>query len=479
MKAINAMNIITPELEFVKKKITEIKKTLSVFRQARLKEEITMVIVTPDSDFVKRKIEVKEKPPVCRKAVNEQEVIESYKKMKAMNIITPELKFVKRKILEAGKDSAGSVPPTHNQQTRGDFPASAEYNPVVILKNTIEGRSDVAEGISEGISEGKNAPLGKKLDLIRSDPIGSGFFGGKNGGNTTLLETSEITSPRKGQKRKKTGVLSIEQCESRRDNCDKYVREFETKCCGRTYFAEMSCGLRTCPFCARKRMLDRTRKVIKFVKSLDANREKYDHRLRFITFGYGTKDGIKEGMKKSLKAFERIRDNLLETQREKYVDQRDKKTKKRKTEGCVWSVELGPKNLSIHIHVLYWGKYIPQKVLSNEWKRLTGKFYVDIRYAKNKSKKKKGLWGIVLETTKYIMKGLIDLDEETAFRIERELFNIRTFGTSGIFYGKIKTEKPECPFCGSDEGFFYIGVEKKSRHIMTAIDIQRQFWKDL
>ncbi|GAH23835.1 unnamed protein product [marine sediment metagenome] len=116
--------------------------------------------------------------------------------------------------------------------------------------------------------------------------------------------------------------------------------------------------------------------------------------------------------------------------------------------------------------------------MSNEWKRLTGKFYVDIRYAKNKSKKKKGLWGIVLETTKYVTKGLIDLDKETAFRIERELFNVRTFGTSGVFYGKIKPEKPACPFCGSDEGFFYIGVEEKSRHIMTAIDIQRQFWKD-
>jgi len=274
-------------------------------------------------------------------------------------------------------------------------------------------------------------------------------------------------------------ILSIEQCELRKANCDKYVREFETKCCNKTYFAEMSCNLRTCPFCARKRMLDRTRKVVKFVKSLDPDRKKYDHRLRFITFGYGTKDGIREGVKKSLKAFEKIRRKLLETQRVKCGDRHNGKTKKRKTEGCVWSVELGSKNLSVHIHVLYWGKYIPQKVLSNEWKRLTGKFYVDIRRAKNKGKKKKGLWGIVLEMTKYVMKGLIDLDKETAFMVEKELFNIRTFGTSGVFYGKIKPEKPVCPFCGSDEGFVYVGVEEKSRHIMVAIDIQRQFWKDL
>lgn len=274
-------------------------------------------------------------------------------------------------------------------------------------------------------------------------------------------------------------VLSIEQCESKKANCDKYVREFETKCCGRTYFTEMSCDLRTCPFCARRKMLERTRKVVKFVKSLDANREKYGHRLRFITFGYGTQNGVKKGIEKSLKAFKKIRKNLLETQRDECVEQRDKKIKKRKTEGCVWSVELGPKNLSVHIHVLYWGKYIPQRVLSNEWKRLTGKFYVDIRAAKDKSKKKKGLWGIVLETTKYVTKGLIDLDPRIAFLIEKELYGMRTFGTSGVFYGKIKPEKPVCPFCGSDEGFIYVGIQEKSSQIMTDIDIQRQFWKDL
>ena len=274
-------------------------------------------------------------------------------------------------------------------------------------------------------------------------------------------------------------VLSIEQYESRADNCGQYVREFKTKCCNRTYYSNMPCGLRTCYFCARKRMLDRTRKIVKFVKSLDQERKKYGHRLRFITFAYGTKGGIKKSVERSLKAFEKIRRNLLETKREKYIDKKNKKTKERKTEGCIWSVELGSKNLSVHIHVIYWGKYIPQKVLSDEWKRLTGKFYVDVRCAKNKSKKKKGLWGIVLEITKYVTKGLIYLDTDTAFKIEKELFNIRTFGTSGIFYGKIKSEKPRCPFCGSCEGFVYIGVEEKSRHIMIAIDLQRQFWRDL
>jgi len=385
--------------------------------------------------------------------------------MKAMHIITPKLEFVKRKKSEGEKNLAGCVDDFHSSD-KGDFSPSVDINLAATKKNAAAGDSDGSDG-------GKNAPLGRKsgFGVLRGD--GDGYF--------SLLDTlsSDITPQRKRQKREKTGVLSIEQYESRADNCGAYVREFETKCCNKIVYFNMCCNLRSCPYCARKRMLDRTRKVVKFIKSLDANREKYGHRLRFITFGYGTKDGIKKGVEKSLEAFEKIRRNLLETQRVKYVDKWDRKIKRRKTEGCVWSVELGSKNLSVHVHVLYWGKYIPQRVLKKEWKRLTGKFYVDIRYAKNKSKKKKGLWGVVLETTKYITKGLRDLDTETAFRIERELFNIRTFGTSGIFYGKIKPEKLTCPFCGSDLGFFYVDVEEKGLYVMTTMNIQKQKWKEL
>jgi len=454
-----------------------------------------MHIITPDKEFVKQKItEVKKTLPVGWR-INRQ----GLKQEKTMNTIIPNNKLVKRKITGQEKNSAGSLLSTFkSSEPRGDFPASFPYGtniataqkrqiaPATILtaqgesstffditpqkrsKNAV-GRSERGNNALQVDSPGQNTPLVDSPG--QNTPFGKEkveILGGGVGVSTLLDTSSEISRHRKGQKREKTGVLSVEQFEQRVENCGKYVREFETKCCGKIYYAEMSCNLRTCPFCARKRMLERTRKVVKFVKSLDANREKYGHRLRFITFGYGTKDGVKEGVKKSLKAFELIRRNLLENQR----------SKERKTKGCVWSVELGPENLSIHIHVLYWGKYIPQRVLSDEWKRLTGNFYVDIRYAKNKSKKKKGLWGVVLEATKYVTKGLINLDTETAFRIERELFNVRTFGTSGIFYGKIKPEKPVCPFCGSDEGFFYVGVEKKSRYVMIAIDIQRQFWED-
>jgi len=443
---------------------------------------IIMTTIIPNKEFVKQKIKEIGKKTSCLSTGNKR--TGDYKKMKAMNIITPELKFVKRKITGQEKNSAGSLLSTFKSgEPRGDFPASVDINYVYDHKNAV-GKILTALSCDSDAplvdSPGQNTPLGDSPG--QNTPFGKEkveVLGGGNGDSTLLDTSSELSPTRKGQKREKTGVLSIEQFESRADNCGAYARKFETKCCGKIYYNNMRCELRSCPYCARKRMLDRARKVVKFVKSLDADREKYGHRLRFITFGYGTKDGIKEGVKKSLKAFKRIRDNLLETKRVKYVDERDKKIKERKTEGCVWSVELGEKSLSVHIHVLWWGKYIPQRVLSDEWKRLTGNFYVDIRYAKNKSKKNKGLWGVVLEATKYVTKGLVELDTETAFRIERELFGLRTFGTSGIFYGKIKPEKPVCPFCGSDEGFFYVGVEEKSRYVMTAIDIQRQFWETL
>ncbi|GAH45530.1 unnamed protein product, partial [marine sediment metagenome] len=81
------------------------KKNPVCLSTGKVKKELDMTSITPNLKFVKRKIQEagKNKPPVCQKAVNEQEVIESYKKMKAMNIIIPNSEFVKRKITEVKK----------------------------------------------------------------------------------------------------------------------------------------------------------------------------------------------------------------------------------------------------------------------------------------------------------------------------------------------------------------------------------------
>lgn len=103
-----------------------------------------------------------------------------------MDIITPYKEFVKRKITEVGETFAGSVLTTHNQQPRGSFPASVEYNPVVITESTT--------GVVLTSLKGERDPLGKtKSDLIRSDLIRSGFLGGEGCGDSPLLDSIVIS----------------------------------------------------------------------------------------------------------------------------------------------------------------------------------------------------------------------------------------------------------------------------------------------
>lgn len=313
-----------------------------------------------------------------------------------------------------------------------------------------------------------------------------GERGREKGKDSTLLDTtSEITPQGKRRNQVKTRVLTLEQYVSRLDNCGNMVREFECEACGMTYYADMTCGMRTCPYCAKKRIKERVVRTLDIVKMLDGNRKKYGHRLRFVTLAYGTKNGIKKGVRECIKALEKMRRNLFEVKIERYKDKRGKwRTRKVRdnTKGCVYSIELGEKNLSVHIHILYWGEYIPQKKIQDEWKRLTGSFYADIRMVKNKKgrkgKQKKGLYGSVVETIKYLTKELNSLDAETGLKIERELFGLRTFGTTGIFYGKFVKDKVLCPFCKSDMGFVYIGVKEKTLDIIAKMLTQKECYRN-
>jgi len=107
-------------------------------------------------------------------------------------------------------------------------------------------------------------------------------------------------------------------------------------------------------------------------------------------------------------------------------------------------VEIGEKNKSVHLHILYWGYYVPQKKLSDEWKRLTGgKWYADIRLVKGR--------GGIREVTKYISKGVSVEGEyiDDLYEIEKALKGLRRVMTYGIFYNrKIQKTILICPVCG-------------------------------
>jgi hypothetical protein len=139
------------------------------------------------------------------------------------------------------------------------------------------------------------------------------------------------------------------------------------------------------------------------------------------------------------------------------------KDKRDKSFGALAALELGPRR-NPHLHVLYWGRYVPQAVLAEQWQRITGDSYVvEIHELR-------GSWRhAAQEVCKYVTKLageanwassrdndpcvpevlLVDLLEALAGR--------RRIATYGVFYGVPLPEQLElvCQHCGAT--LSYIG----------------------
>jgi len=248
--------------------------------------------------------------------------------------------------------------------------------------------------------------------------------------------------------------LTFEVYKEKRENCNTQVLAFECKYCGIHYYALLGCGLRTCPECAK----DRGNKVFAEINDIvkRVNLKKY-WSLKMITFSYGFEQNTPYStvIDKVKKAFTKIWQDILQ----------------KKGTGAIVSIEFGEKNLSIHLHCLFYGGFIPREKLIRAWKMHTGKWYVDIRMIR-------GLKG-VREVIKYIAKGLFDISPERAFEIEKALEGRRRFITYGIFYKRIKQEKRfECPLCGS-RAWLCLGKKYTGVGTNDTMLRQRQFFRML
>ena len=228
------------------------------------------------------------------------------------------------------------------------------------------------------------------------------------------------------------------------------------KDCGQHYNALLGCHLRTCPTCA-KEYGDRVyREILAIAKKFPVTAT---HRLRMITFGYGTKKGMREGLKESQKAFYKIwRSDLRPRLNPGQTPRKYGKA------GVFASVEFGAKSDSVHIHALYYGPWINRKKLQERWKQLTGSWYVDVRECK-------GSRGI-REVVKYISKGITGNDYK-AFEIEKALQGTRRIMTYGVFYDRHtdlneETYQFTCPCCGSAQ-WRYQGIIKKDKMVDQEI----------
>lgn len=370
-----------------------------------------------------------------------------------MPIITPDKEFVKGKIKkEVGKESRWLCVDNSHPATRGNFPASVEYNPVVITENT-------TGVILTALKRERDSPGKTKLDLIGSDPIRSGFSGSGGGEDSPLLDSivisrQEISMQRLKDVYQENEKIEFEKSKEKREKCNSKIVTLECKTCGLQYHTELGCGLRSCPDCAKDRANKCFTEVYNIVKRV--KRKKY-WTLKMITFSYGFEQytPYTAVISKVTQAFTKIWRNILQ----------------QKGAGAVVSVELGEKNLSIHLHVLYYGGFIPRKTLIKEWTKYTNKWYVDIRMIR-------GLKG-VREVIKYITKGLRYMSYEKAFEIEKALKGHRRFITYGIFYNRLQQEKKfECPICHSQDWRYVETVDADVGTNETML-MQRQFFREL
>jgi len=137
--------------------------------------------------------------------------------------------------------------------------------------------------------------------------------------------------------------------------------------------------------------------------------------------------------------------------------------------GGIMVMELSPKNGLMHFHLIVKGpKYLPQKWLSERWKKATGGAYiVDIRKARAKT----GANYIM----KYLVKAMPAPPGEDIGAILSMLVHKRTLTTYGCFYGLERTEKRRrgdvrCPWCDAPmviSGYHERPIENKGGNYGT------------
>lgn len=256
----------------------------------------------------------------------------------------------------------------------------------------------------------------------------------------------------KGEKRGRK-PLTFEVYKEKRENCNSKIVTLECKTCGFEWTTLLNCGLRTCPDCSRNRANRMFTEIYNIAKRVTLKKYKS---FKMITFSYGFEKytSYSAVISKVKQAFRKIYYDILQQE----------------GAGAVVSIELGEKNLSVHIHCLYYGGFIPRETLIKEWKKHTGKWYVDIR-------KIRGLKGI-REVIKYIAKGLFDMSYERAFEIEKALEGQRRFITYGLFYNtRFEKKKRECPRCHSRCWKFMDANKDADVGTIETMLIERQFYK--
>lgn len=227
------------------------------------------------------------------------------------------------------------------------------------------------------------------------------------------------------------------------------------------HFAELAvhtCKLRFCPTCARKLSAKLTARYLPAIKAaVDHAPRRYTFKMVNLTTSVSLYDPDVVSKTKNLyRSVSNLFDNILGAGKSDW----SQKSKKAYTgEGYLVAAEFGETGRKLHFHVLFFGRFLPVRDLSDEWEAITGFQVVDVRMIKEGVKR--GL----KETLKYISKfEKATTGSFSGFALPQEIcllakvfHKLRRVRTRGIFYN-LPTEEQvylcedsetpsACPIC--------------------------------
>jgi hypothetical protein len=252
--------------------------------------------------------------------------------------------------------------------------------------------------------------------------------------------------------------------------CGERIFELECEHCGYKKRVVFHCKLRICPRCAwlkQKVLMDKylpyVEHLAKHIKDLRAKMRGRIPRigLRHVTLTIKNVDDLAAGVDKLRNAFVNLRHQLYY---------------KARILGGIYGVEspVGRDGKwNVHLHLLYYGYFIPQAKLSDDWERLTGGSRVtDIRYVYDAFR---GLDYVL----KYITKGIQsdgDPGVDKLVEFVAALENVRLVQAFGCFLGKIEKPEPfKCPDCGW-VGFWKLTLKSDDGVRVVFSQLQQEMW---
>ena len=251
--------------------------------------------------------------------------------------------------------------------------------------------------------------------------------------------------------------------------CERMGRQYTCVACGSSGIVPVGCNVRGCPACERKKA---DRDAAKYGESFDGKRARlatFTMRNVPITGDIDEDAGaLRAALCELAPAFRQLRHN-----KQPGTDPARPFDFKACMVGGIWkrevTVKCSPDGVTVwwhvHLHVLFWGRFIPQPELKAAWKALTGCTIVDIREMQNvreivkyackafdytathgESRAGKGMTFAQVETVtgKRITAGhLLNLWQ----RGSRRLRLIQTFGDAYAVPDPEDSD-PQCPDCG-------------------------------